>query len=130
LLYLKNKLRGDIIKIGIDICSIKRFEKDNKNKELKFLNRFLNEEEIKLIKRTETIAGFWAVKEATAKALGCGIGKELSFYDIKIFKDNKNAPFIKFSKKIINNFNIKSSTVSISHDGGFAIAVVVIIMNN
>ena len=73
-----------------------------------------------------TIAGFFAAKEAASKALGCGICAECGFLDIEIFKDIKNAPKLKFSPKITRNFQIKQSSLSISHDGGFAIAVVVL----
>ena len=46
--------------------------------------------EIKISKlKVETIAGFWASKEAISKALGVGIGKKLSFKDIKIYKTKK-----------------------------------------
>ncbi len=55
----------------------------------KALSRFLSKKEIKIAKKVETIAGFWAIKEATSKALGVGIGKKLGFKDIKIYKTNK-----------------------------------------
>jgi holo-[acyl-carrier protein] synthase len=86
----------------------------------------LNQNEILIAKKPETIAGFWSVKEAFSKALGCGIGKELNFTDIEVYKDEKNAPYIKINPDIIEKFNIKSTSLSISHDGGFAIAVVAI----
>jgi holo-[acyl-carrier protein] synthase len=95
----------------------------------KALQRFLDEDEIKLVKNHKTAAGFWAVKEATSKALGVGIGMECSFFDIKIGKTNKGAPTLKLSKKIIDNFNIIDSSVSITHDGEYAIAVVAIETN-
>lgn len=40
-------------------------------------------------------------------------------------KDKNNAPKIKYSKKLKKRFKIKKSNISITHDGGFAIAVVV-----
>ena len=71
-----------------------------------------------------TIAGFFAVKEAASKALGCGICKECGFLDIRIYKDAKNAPKLEFSSKIKAHFKLKEAFVSIAHDGGFAMAVV------
>ena len=90
----------------------------------KALQKFLSQNEITLIKNYKTAAGFWAVKEACSKALGVGIGSECSFHDIEITKTQKGAPQIKLSNKIIKKFNIKDSSVSITHDGEYAIAVV------
>jgi holo-[acyl-carrier protein] synthase len=112
--------------IGTDITVISRFDKMVERFGQKAYSRFLNDEEILLVKSTATAAGFWAVKEAFSKALGCGIGSELGFHDISIKKTEKNKPYLEISKKIIDKFNIKNSSISIAHDGGFAIAVVVI----
>ena len=115
------------MKIGTDIIQISRVENSLNKFGEKFKNKFLNESEIKLAKKVESIAGFWAAKEAIAKALGCGIGSELSFHDIVIDKDHKGAPFFILTKKAQSLHKIESSSLSISHDGGFAIAVVAII---
>jgi holo-[acyl-carrier protein] synthase len=114
------------MKIGTDIIQIHRMERSLEKFGEKFKERFLHPEEISLVKKTESLAGFWAAKEAIAKALGCGIGSELSFHDIIITKDSKGAPSFHLSNKAKKIYNIKNSSLSISHDGGFAIAVVVI----
>jgi holo-[acyl-carrier protein] synthase len=114
-----------LIKIGTDIVAINRIENSLKRFGNRYKNRFLNKNEQKLSNRIESIAGYWASKEAISKALGCGIGKELSFLDIEIYKDNKNAPYFKINS---DKFNIIQSSLSISHDSGFAIAVVIIIL--
>lgn len=90
------------------------------------LQKFLFDEEIELIKNHKTAAGFWAVKEAFSKALGTGIGKKCSFKDIKIAKTSEGAPKLMLSKSIVKNFDILNTSVSITHDGDYAIAVVVI----
>lgn len=110
--------------VGIDIVSISRIEKMIEKFGEKALMRFLNEKEIALVKSPSTAAGFWAAKEAASKALGTGIGAECSFHDIKIKKDKRNAPKIKYSKSVRKKYKIKKAHVSITHDGGFAIAVV------
>ena len=112
--------------IGIDIVTISRIEKMMEKFGQKALKRFLNKEEILLVKSAQTAAGFWAAKEATSKALGCGIGGVCGFHDIIISKTKKNAPKIKLSKKLKKKFAIKKVSVSITHDGGFAIAAVMI----
>jgi len=110
--------------IGIDVVSINRIEKMYEKFGKKAYQKYLNENEIELIKKTETAAGFWAAKEAASKALGCGIGEECGFHDILLTKSSKNAPLITFSKEVLERFSIKNAHVSITHDNGFAIAVV------
>ena len=114
------------MKIGTDIIQISRIEKLLEKFGNKFKEKFLNPEEITLVKRTESIAGFWSAKEAISKALGCGIGEELSFHDIIISKTPKGAPSFTLSPEAQKRHKIKESSLSISHDGGFAIAIVVI----
>jgi holo-[acyl-carrier protein] synthase len=109
--------------IGIDTVKIDRIKRFQERFGNKALEKFLHVEEIKLAKSTQTIAGFWAAKEAVSKALGLGISKECSFFDIKIHKDSKNAPFFTLSKHLIEKFEITNTTLSITHDGEYAIAV-------
>ena len=116
--------------IGIDIVSIQRIAAAKDRHGDLFLCKFLNTNEIKLAKSNETLAGFWAAKEAISKARGCGIGAEFGFYDVEIYKDIKGAPKIKFSTEILSKFKIKNTSLSITHDGGFAIAAVIIEIEN
>jgi len=99
--------------IGIDIVSINRIAAAKARHGDLFLRKFLNDSEIELAKNNATLAGFWAAKEAISKALGCGIG----------------APKIQFKLDTLLKFNIKNSSLSITHDGGFAIAAVIIEQN-
>lgn len=114
------------MKIGTDITVISRIERSVAKFGDRFLNKFLTQEEKQLSLKVESLAGYWAAKEAIAKALGCGIGRELSFHDIMIYKDEKKAPHFKLSDKAQKRHNVQKSSLSIAHDGGFAIAVVVI----
>jgi len=110
--------------IGIDLIKTSRMQKMMEKFPSRALEKFLLPSEIKLVKNYKTAAGFWAVKEACAKALGVGISKECSFMDIEISKTSRGAPQLKLSQKIVENFGIKDSSVSITHDGEYAIAVV------
>lgn len=92
----------------------------------KFLKRFLSSDEILLIKNPKNAAGFWAAKEACSKALGCGIGKECGFHDIILSKTSKGAPCITLSKKLLIKYAITDMSLSITHDGDYAMAVVAI----
>ena len=110
--------------IGIDLIKTSRMNRLMERFGEKALQRFLCENEIKLVKNFKTAAGFWAVKEACSKALGTGIGKECSFFDIEIYKTQKGAPNIKLAAHLTQKYNISDSSVSITHDGEYAIAVV------
>ena len=101
--------------IGCDIVAIARIERICARYGKNFLDKILSQNEQNL-----------ATKEAASKALGVGICRECGFLDIQIQKDKKNAPKLKFSKKIKKKFKIKQSSLSIAHDGGFAMAVVAV----
>ena len=116
------------MKIGTDIIQVSRVEDALHRHGEKFRNRFLSSSEILLAKKVESLAGFWAAKEAISKALGCGIGSRLGFHDIEITKDPRGAPHFALSKDAQELHPIHSASLSISHDGGFAIAVVAITM--
>ncbi len=112
--------------IGVDIVVVERIENSLEKYGERFLQRFLSEEEIVLVKNPQTAAGFWAAKEAIAKSLGTGIGSELSFHDIRLSKTEKGAPYFTLPDGIVERFAIQSTSLSIAHDGGFAIAVAAI----
>ena len=90
----------------------------------KGLKKFLCDEEVALVKSYKTASGFWATKEAFSKAIGTGIGAECSFKDIKIYKTDKGAPKLALSKSLVEKFDILNATLSITHDGEYAISVV------
>ncbi len=110
-----------MIKIGIDIIEIKRIENLIDKFGIQKL-KFLNNDEFSSDK-PQSIAGIYAAKEAFSKALGFGIGENFSFKDISILKNNYGKPFIKINSSKIK---IKNCDLSITHDGGFAIAAVIV----
>ncbi len=112
------------MKVGTDIIKIDRIDTLIAKYGRKFKERFLTESEIASTQRTESLAGLWAAKEAVSKALGCGIGEALAFHDIIIEKDLRGAPHFRLSPEAQKRHAVKESSLSISHDGGFAIAIV------
>ncbi len=112
--------------IGIDLIKIQRMQKMMERFGDKALKRFLSPQEILHVKNPNNAAGFWAAKEACSKALGTGIGSECSFHDMSISKTPKGAPQLTLSKKLQEHFNIQDISLSITHDGDYAIAVVAI----
>ena len=112
--------------IGIDLVKVQRMQRMMERFGEKALKRFLSEDEIKLVKNHNTAAGFWAAKEACSKALGTGIGSECGFLDIIISKTPKGAPLIALTPNILKRFQVQDISLSITHDGDYAIAVVTI----
>ncbi|MDO5707051.1 MAG: NAD(P)H-hydrate dehydratase [Andreesenia angusta] len=116
--------------VGIDIIEISRIEKLIDNQ--KFLNRIYTKKELEYIEkkksrksRAETAAGIFCAKEAVSKALGSGIGKELSWKDMEIYRDDLGKPYLKINKKIKNMHKINNDAIriSISHDDDKAISI-------
>jgi holo-[acyl-carrier protein] synthase len=110
--------------IGIDLIKIDRMKRLIERFGDRGLHKFLSADEILFVKNPRNAAGFWAAKEACAKALGCGIGSECGFHDIILSKTPKGAPQITLTSHIIEAFGIMDMSVSITHDGEYAIAVV------
>ena len=112
--------------IGIDLIRHDRMKRSMERFGDKFLLRFLSPDEMLLVKNPKTAAGFWAAKEACSKALGTGIGRECGFHDIVLFKTQRGAPRISLAQEILQKFKISDISLSISHDGDYAVAVVAI----
>ncbi len=116
------------MQIGTDIIAIDRIEKSLKKFNKRFIDRLFTqyEQDNLNLTKVDSVAGCWASKEAISKALGCGIGKDLSFLDIIIYKDKRGKPYFKLSKIAQERFKIEKSSLSISHNSNFAIAVVIV----
>ena len=113
--------------IGIDLVKISRIQEFYDRFGKKALERFLDEDEIALCKdKIESISGFYAAKEAISKALGTGISKELSFLDIKLHKTKKNAPYFTLPKRVIDSYDIVETSLSITHEKEYTIAVAIL----
>lgn len=100
-------------KIGTDIVKISRMEKSIKNES--FLRRVFTEKEIEYCRKAENYAGIFAAKEAYFKAIGTGITVPLT--SMEILHNDRGKPYLN---------GISNCDVSISHDGDYAIATVVI----
>ncbi|SDL18179.1 holo-ACP synthase [Lacicoccus qingdaonensis] len=111
-----------IIGLGTDIIEISRIKKVNKDHRL--ARRILSDVELDKYmniksdeRKTEFLAGRFAVKEAYSKALGSGIGKTVAFKEIRCLNDSQGKPSIADDRR---------AHVSISHAEEYAVATVVL----
>jgi len=98
-----------IIGFGIDIVKIDRIKRALERFGLKFSKRLFSHNEIQQIPQhaVETFhAKRFAAKEAISKAIGCGIGRYLSFHDIEISKNQLGRPIVQISDKIVSSIRI------------------------
>ncbi|MBL5861234.1 holo-ACP synthase [Serratia sp. T13T92] len=78
-----------------------------------------------LAENVERLAGFWAAKEAAAKALGTGFRLGILFHDIEIRHDELGCPYYFFSgefARLMQEKKLTRATLSISHCQSHAIA--------
>lgn len=117
---------------GIDIVEIKRMRDIiDKNGE-RFYEKILHPVELKELQQWTNkiafIAKRFAVKEATSKALGTGIGKQLSFKDMYVDHDDMGKPILVFTEDCKTRLNLenKHSLLTIADEKDYAVAHVMI----
>ena len=120
-----------IIGIGVDMCSISRMEKLTDNN--RFVERIFTLDErayaeSRGVFKASSFAAMFAAKEAFMKAIGTGIGP-VPFNDIQIMHNELGKPYYVLMGKaedMQKQLGVKSTHLSISHEGDIAIAFVVL----
>ena len=117
---------------GIDIVEIRRVQEIlDKNGEW-FYEKVLHPVELEELQqwndKTAFIAKRFAVKEATSKALGTGIGKQLSFRDMYVSHDDLGKPILIFTDECRLRLNLDNthSLLTIADEKDYAVAHVMI----
>ncbi len=113
---------------GVDLIEIARIEEVIARHGKHYLERIYTPAELEQCgKRTESLAGRFAAKEAAVKALGRGIG-DVSWREVEILGDEQNAPAITLygvAKQKAEELGLVTWSVSISHSQSHSVAVVV-----
>ncbi len=120
-----------IIGTGVDIVETERIGKALSRYGDRFIERLLTAPEQESWRgrgaRLETLAGYWAAKEAVAKALGTGfVGFGLR--DIVITHDSLGCPRATFTNgaaSLVSGLGITQMWVSISHSASYAVATAI-----
>ena len=117
-----------ILRTGVDLVEIQRFENIDQGILERFLERVFTPLELEQTGRSlVSLAGRFAAKEAVVKALGTGIGN-VHWHDVEILTDGGGAPFLKLTdeaKKTAADLHLATWSLSISHTHTFAIAMAV-----
>lgn len=115
--------------VGTDIVLVERIRKLRTAS----VARLLTPAELAYCRRyddpAERIAGRFAAKEAVLKALGTGLADGASWKHIEILPDARGAPQASFTGAVARRMDARGATrchLSISHQGGYALAFVVL----
>jgi holo-[acyl-carrier protein] synthase len=118
--------------VGVDIVAVSRIaasiNKESGFKEMVFSAHEINYCELKA-KKIEHYAARFAAKEAFLKAIGTGWANNISFNEIEIYNNELGKPYIRLLGKTLltlQHLNDADIQLSLSHDGGVAIAMVVV----
>lgn len=113
-----------VIGLGVDVCSLERFEESLKRTPNLKTRLFTKAEQSF---NTQSLAARFAAKEALAKAVGNP--KLLSFQDIEILNDEFGKPRLVVTgkaKATLDAMSVSKIHLSLSHDGGIAFATVLL----
>jgi len=117
-----------VIAVGVDLIEISRIEAILKRHGDRFLDRVYTEGELAYAqRRLSALATRWAAKEATAKALGTGIG-QVGFREIEVICDAQGKPELHLhgnAAHLAARLNLSQFVLSLSHTANYALAFVV-----
>ncbi|MBU6146081.1 MAG: holo-ACP synthase [Paenibacillaceae bacterium] len=121
--------------IGNDVVYIPRISRIVQSDRVhRFVHKLLNAHERTALESIAAphvdvhIAGRWALKEAIAKMLGCGIGNSVSFHDITIARNARGRPIALIDPVVWERLGINATLhihVSLSHDADIAYAIAI-----
>ncbi len=114
--------------IGVDIIETERIAQSIERFGDLFLKRVYTESELTYCNgRTSSLAARWAAKEATAKALGTGIG-DVGWQEIEVVCEFNGRPTLRLhgaAAELAMKLGISEFAISISHTKDYAVAFVV-----
>ena len=118
---------------GIDIVEIARFDRFLEQGNDSLFQRLFTAVEIDYCSSKKRSAQHYALrfaaKESFLKALGTGLRDGLSWQDIEVVNDPLGKPELRLYRRALEMFNLaglSSCFLSLSHDAGCAIAMVVL----
>lgn len=122
-----------IVGIGVDLCDTNRVRELLERYGVRFERRVFTERERAYCRndrrRHECLGGRFAAKEAALKAIGTGLSNGIGWKDVELVSSEMQPPRIQWHRRaaeIALLRGMRRCHVSITHDGGHAVAVVVL----
>lgn len=126
--------RMNVFGIGIDVVEVGRIASSLDEFGERFANRIftLREREYCLAKARPELhfAARFAAKEAVAKALGTGIGKDVSWLDLEVVRGGNGEPILQLSgkaKDFCQSHQIEEIKISLTHARDYAAANAIVL---
>ncbi len=122
-----------IIGTGIDIVDISRFERFLREGRDGIFRRLFTDHELEYCggkkRSAQHYALRFAAKEAFLKACGLGLREGISWKDVEVVNDPLGKPELRLTGRadeIARDLGMKKSFTALSHDGAYAVAMVVL----
>lgn len=119
--------------IGVDVIQVQRLVGSLERFGAKFEARLFTPSELEYCKRHKDplphLAARFAAKEAASKAIGTGMSGGVGFKQFEVHQPGGQVPTLEFHGAALERFKALGATgsfLSLTHDGGLAIACVVI----
>ncbi|TXH69153.1 MAG: holo-ACP synthase [Thiothrix sp.] len=123
-----------IIGIGTDIVEIERIKRLLDRQSERFIERILHPQELNKFQtinhKAAWLAKRFATKEAVSKALGTGIGKDASFFEIETSHSELGKPQIHLhgtALAMAERLGVKEIQASLADEREYAVAFVILI---
>ena len=125
----------NIFGIGIDVVEVERIASSMAEFGDRFSQKIFTEPEREYCDKQKNpsihYAARFAAKEAVAKALGTGIGKDLAWLDMEIRRRPSGEPEVFLSgdgEKFANSINVAEIKISLTHAEHYAAANAVVLV--
>ena len=122
-----------MVGVGIDLCAVDRMRRAIERHGDRFTRRIFTEQEAAYCsgrgRPWESLAGRFAVKEATSKALGAPLG--IGWHDVEVLpaRSGEHGPSVVLrgkAREVAEARGVTSVLISITHAAGMAAAVAVL----
>jgi holo-[acyl-carrier protein] synthase len=118
-----------MLRVGTDLIEIARIEEAVHRWGERFLEKIFTPDELATYsERISSLAARFAAKEAASKALGTGLMTEIPWTDIEVLTGPSGEPGLHLhgaARAAADRLGLTEWTLSLSHSGGHALAVVV-----
>ena len=126
----------NILGVGMDIVETKRIAESIDRFGDRFLQRIFLDDEVAYAQSMKFphlhLAARFAAKEAISKAFGTGIGRDLGWRDLEIFREPSGAPQVRLhgrAEAYAKQRGVLAVYVSLSHTAEYGAASAVIVGN-